>query len=199
MEQTQYKKSLLELPAETAAALVEARRSGNRELLLSYIAALRVEGWTYESIAAPLGVTRERVRQLWIEAQTAEGGSRLSLYLAEAARAGFSVPTRPLVERAVVAKRVRPEPDAAALARLLELKPLAERVRANSSAYRAEAEEYVALLYSEHVGRGVSMWRLAKELGVTHAAIRSRLVRYGYLETGSAAKAYTPIRSDNRV
>ena len=186
----------MQLPQETADELIVAYGTGNRALLLSYVVALREAGWTYESMAKPLGVSRERVRQFYNEVLPYEVG----LALAEATRSGFVVPERPVLEpRATAPKKYRPEPLEENLARLKELKPYAERVRSNSPRFRAEAEEYVALLHREHVERGVSMWRLAKELGVTHGAIRSRLVRYGYLKTESDAKAYTPISTLNRV
>lgn len=194
--ETTYKKKHLVLPQETADELIVAYGTGNRALLLSYIVALREAGWTYESMAKPLGVSRERIRQFYNEVLPYEVG----LALAEAQKAGFVVPERPALPPKVVAeKKVRPEPSAEVLERLRELKPLAEKVRSNSTRYRAEAEEYVSLLNKEHVERGVSMWRLAQELEVTHGAIRSRLVRYGYLKTQSDAKAYTPIRSSNRA
>lgn len=184
------------LPQDTADELIVAYGTGNRVLLLSYIVALREAGWTYESMAKPLGVSRERVRQFYNEVLPYETG----LMLAEAQKAGFVVPERPMATPRVTApKKYRPEPSESTLARLKELKPYAEKVRSNSTRYRPEAEEYVALLNREHVERGVSMWRLAKELEVTHGAIRSRLVRYGYLKTESDAKAYTPIRSANRI
>lgn len=192
---TKYQKAHLVLPADAAEKLEVAHRTGDRQALQSYIVALREAGWTYESMAKPLGVSRERIRQLYSEVMPYGVG----LALAEAERVGFVVPERPELEVKVREKKYRPEPDAEVLARLKELKPYAERVRSNATRYRAEAEEYVSLLNEEYTGRGVPMLRLAKELGVTHAAIRSRLVRYGYLQTESGAKAYTPIRSSNRA
>ena len=193
---TKYKKAHLVLPQETADELIVAYGTGNRELLLSYVVALREAGWTFESMAKPLGISRERVRQYYNEVLPYETG----LALAEATRAGFVVPQRPIVEtRATRARKVYPSASPETLARLKELKPYAEKVRSNSTRYRIEAEEYVALLNREHVERGVRMVELAQELEVTHGAIRSRLVRYGYLKTGSDAKAYKPIRSSNRV
>lgn len=193
---TKYQKALLELPLETADELVVAYGTGNRALLLSYVVALREGGWTFESMAKPLGVSRERVRQLYNEVLPFE----TELALKTARDNGFVVPERPIIApKATAPKKYRPAPSPEVLTRLRELQPYAEKVRANSTRYRAEAEEYVALLNSERTERGVSMWRLAKELGVTHAAIRSRLVRYGYLGTDSSAKAYIPIKSANRI
>lgn len=189
---TNYKKVLLELPVETADELVVAYGTGNRAALLSYVVALREGGWTFESMAKPLGISRERIRQLYNEVLPYETG----LALAEAQRLGFVVPERPRYAEKV---KHTPKPvDPEVLERLLELKPYAERVRANSGRFRAEGEEYGRLLNSQREA-GVTVYQLAKALDVTNAAIRSRLVRYGYLKTGSTAKAYTPIRTANRV
>jgi hypothetical protein len=82
----------------------------------------------------------------------------------------------------------------------LELKPLAEKVRWDHSEHRASAEEYTALLWYAHDVEKVTIYRLAKCLGVTHGAIRFRLSRYGYLQPKTAkSRAYTPIKETNRV
>lgn len=107
-------------------------------------------------------------------------------------------PEQPVVVRERK-RSVRAEPLADNLVRLRELQPLAQQVRSNSPKYRAEAEEYTALIAHEHMERGVSLFRLSKELGVTHGALRFRLVRYGYKEATSEHKVYKPIVSDNRV
>jgi plasmid maintenance system antidote protein VapI len=189
---TNYKKVLLKLPAETADELIVAYGTGNRALLLSYVVALREGGWTFESMAQPLGISRERVRQLYNEVLPYETG----LALAEAQRVGFVVPERPIREEKAkhTPKKLSPE----ALERLQHLQPRAQLVRSNSARFRAEAEEFVQLLNKQREA-GVTIYQMAKALGVTHAAIRSRLVRYGYLNTSSDAKAYTPIRTTNRV
>jgi hypothetical protein len=92
------------------------------------------------------------------------------------------------------------EPSAETLARLLELKPMAMSVRSNSPKFRAEAEEYTRLLDHAHRVEGVTLYRLAKRLGVTHGAIRFRLARYGYkLPKNASSKVYQPILEQNRV
>lgn len=191
---TKYKKAGIELPLATADELVFAHGSGNRELLKAEIVALRYVGWTFESIAVPLGVSRERVRQLFNEVPDWERPTKI----AEASADGFVAPLRPVHEYSIKEPRVYKTPSEAGLARLLELQPKAQQVRANSPRYRAEGEEFTALLVEEHK-TGVPVYQLAKALGVTNAAIRSRLIRYGYLKSASTAKAYTPIRDANRV
>jgi hypothetical protein len=97
-------------------------------------------------------------------------------------------------------KPVYVEPTEKTLARLLELQPYAQQVRSNGKKYREEAEEYTALLNHAHTVEGVTLYRLAKRLGVTHGALRFRLVRYGYKTPVTAtSKVYTPIVDENRV
>jgi hypothetical protein len=92
------------------------------------------------------------------------------------------------------------EPSPETLARLLELQPYAQQVRSNGSKYREEAEEYTELLDYAHRVEGVTLYRLAKRLGITHGAIRFRLVRYGYKDPITAtSKVYTPILAENRI
>jgi hypothetical protein len=185
---TKYRKVNLTLPNETAEHLREVE--ANRALLPSVVTALRMGGWTLESIAEPLGMTRENVRLIAQKSDVLHA-------LDEARRAGFIVPEPP--HAPVRAKIYRPEPLPENLERLKELQPLAQQVRASVSRYRAEAEEYTRILNYEHETRGVSLYRLAKDLGVTHGALRFRLVRYGYKTTESSAKVYQPIVTANRA
>lgn len=150
------------------------------------IRALREVGWTLEAISMAAGVTRERVRQISASEPTRETPILVK------------VPTPP--EKPVRPKPEYVEPDPATLARLLELQPYAQQVRSNGTKYRAEAEEYTALLNHAHTVEGVTLYRLAKRLGITHGAIRFRLVRYGYKKPVTAtSKVYTPILAENRV
>lgn len=186
-----YKKILLTLPEEVADNLV-ALEGTNRELLKQYIVALRQRGWTLESIAVPLGKSRERIRQLELEVFD----TRDAIVIAETA--GLELPLPPHKPIVLRTPRVVVEPNPEVIARLRELQPLAQKVRSSGGSYRAEAEEYTRLLNDENV-RGVSLYRLAKELDVTHAALRFRLVRYGYKSSGSTAKVYQPILDKNRL
>lgn len=167
----------------------------NTDALRAHIFVLREAGWTLESIASPLGMSRERVRQIANQVWDVEGARR------ESKESGLefvpSPPPRPVRERKESVPRPRPTDEN--LARLKELQPLVQQVRANSPRYRSEAEEYTKLLAHEHNERGVSLYRLAKELGVTHGALRFRLVRYGYKQTNSESRVYKPILESNRV
>lgn len=184
---TRHKKIMLDLPDETANIL---RTETDRATLCAHYATLRAGGWTLDSMAKIVGITPERVRQLALKAGPVEKAQAVS------AAAGLVVPELPTFPERE--KIHRPEPQAESLERLLELQPLAQQVRANSPRYRAEAEEYTRLINVEHNDRGVSLYRLAQLLGVTHGALRFRLVRYGYKTSQSESRVYKPIIEANR-
>lgn len=183
---TKYRKIMLTLPPETARTLKETK---DRATLFAHLAALRDGGWTMECMADVVGVSRERVRQLIQKAGPIEQAK------ARSAAAGFVVPELPAIPERERPVRLSPIPEN--LHRLRELQPLAQQVRANSPRYREEAEEYTRLIYFEH-GRGVSIYHLAQLLGVTHGALRYRLVRYGYKHTDAKSKVYKRILDKNR-
>lgn len=145
-----------------------------------YVRRLRSIGWTLQSIADCCGLTRERVRQLCkeqrIDSELVDG-----LILPE-------LPKRVLLKK--IPKRIDPE----VADKLRELKFFASQVRSNSPKYRKEAEEFTALINQQMLD-GISVVTLAKVLGVTHAAITSRLVRYGYRKINSDSKMFQPIKN----
>ncbi len=156
------------------------------------MAVLNTAGWTLQSISDSAGVTRERVRQIVDSAP--------SLVALGDAPATLPMPEPPEHKRPE--PRVFIEPEPTKLARLLELQPLAQKVRSNSPNYRSEAEEYTKLIAEVHLDDHVTLYRLAKRLGVTHGALRFRLARYGYKQPAKAnpsSKVYTPILEKNRV
>lgn len=179
------KKRLVKLPQEVRDTFLKIRDS---ELRNSYIKALRNEGWTLASISEATGMTRERVRQIASDTEASATNAE-----------GLTIPRLPL--KPVKEPRVIREPSPERLARLLELQPLAQQVRSNALRFRAEAEEYTNLLWKVHSEEGVTLYRLAKSLGVTHSAIRFRLIRYGYLKSSSEVKSkvYQPIAEKNRA
>jgi hypothetical protein len=180
------------LPNDVQNALKTS--ASDADTLRHFVRVLRDSGWTLGSIAEPLGVTREWVRQM-VNSVDDPAHS-----FAVANSRGFLPPVPPQpVEPEERKESVRIDPDPVTLARMLELQPLAKQVRSNSPKYRAEGEEYTALLAREHIERGVPLLRLANALGVTHSALRFRLVRYGYKEASSTHRVYTPISERNRV
>jgi predicted transcriptional regulator len=173
-----------ELPKETGDLLRGLSTLAERR---AYCRLLVEKGWTLQSIANELFVTREMVR-LYTKHEDSD--------LVEIV-AGLDVPDVPVVTEQVYV-RTWVELDPQVLKRLLELKPLAQQVRSHSPRYRAESEEYTKLIADE-VARGVLSWKIAKALGVTHSAINFRLTRYGYKPIGTGkTKAYHPIIASNR-
>ena len=163
------------LPTEVVGALTELRDNKQKELFADYVALLRAEGWSLASIADPLGLTRERIRQVALSCE--------SLELAEkfAEVRGWEIPAVPIRPNKYVRRLPAPlKPSEETVARLMALKPIASSVRWTSDKGRAEAEEYVGIIAKE-VERGVSVYMVAKSLGVTPLAIRSRLSRYGHM------------------
>lgn len=186
-DEKKYIKKNQQLPTEMKEIFSSFSDSAKRDRL---IRSLVENHWTYEAISNASGLTRERVRQI----------SNAASKLAEEFEydLNIEIPTPPLKPEKVGPTYIEPHPDT--LARLLELQPYAQQVRANGSKYRAEAEEYTKLLDHAHTVEGVTLYRLAKRLGVTHGALRFRLVRYGYKTPVTAtSKVYQPIKKDNRT
>jgi transcriptional regulator with XRE-family HTH domain len=167
-----------------------ARTTSNELERYAYIKALRERGWTLDSIGIAVGVTRERIRQIAAAVPMSEA--------IRVAANGYPIPEPPRVEEKSSPQYV--EPSEETLKRLLELQPYAQQVRSYGKAYRKEAEEYTWLVNYAHTVEGVTLYRLAKRLGVTHGALRFRLARYGYKpSTVGQSKAYTPILEENRI
>ena len=183
-EETQYIKKNQRLPSEVYAEFETKKRDQiyRDELIRELVDA----NWTYEAVSNASGLTRERVRQI-TKQQSAVPVVEIAL----------EIPEPPKKEERKKKEYVEPKPET--LARLLELQPYAQQVRANGQKYREEAEEYTALLNHAHTVEGVTLYRLAKRLGVTHGALRFRLARYGYKTPKTAtSKVYQPIIKKNR-
>jgi hypothetical protein len=165
--------------------------SGNNDVRDILICQLVDANWTYEAVANASGITRERVRQIRKAAST-------SALRHEDQHLLIDIPEPPLKPEPIRPTYIEPSPKT--LQRLLELQPYAQQVRSNGTKYREEAEEYTALLNHAHTVEEVTLYRLAKRLGITHGAIRFRLVRYGYKNAVTAtSKVYMPIIRDNRA
>jgi glycine/D-amino acid oxidase-like deaminating enzyme len=183
------------LPDEVRSRIAELKATLSpadwKAVRSAYATTLRRAGWTLQSISELFDWTRERVRQ--VASNTGEITART---LVE----HYGLPVPELPKKPVRVPPTYVEPSAETLARLLELKPMAMAVRSNSPAFRVEAEEYTRLLDHAHRVEGVTLYRLAKRLGVTHGAIRFRLARYGYkLPKNASSKVYQPILDKNRV
>jgi transcriptional regulator with XRE-family HTH domain len=175
----------------TALCLIPVKE---RELRAAYVYALRIKGWTLQAVANSLGVTRERIRQLETSA------SPEMVYLVQQAPGSYPVPEVPTEIITVQVGYAHTDPAPETLARLKELQPIAQSVRWDLVKGRAEAEEYTALLWKAHTEEDVTVYRLAKLLGITYSAIQFRFTRYGYKPVqGGKSKAYTAIKSQNRA
>lgn len=184
---SQYQKINHVLPREVVDTFKTL--SGDVSKRNAYIKALRNQEWSLQSLADVQGVTRERIRQIC-------NGDYESV-TKDVSVAGLPLPTPPL--KPVREKKVYPEPRQEVLERLKELQPLAQQVRSHSPRYRQEAEEYSLLIFKTYKEDGVSLFRLAKYLGVTHGSLRFRMARYGYIEkNGSTNSCYKPILDKNR-
>lgn len=185
-ETTEYRKTQLTLPMGVLDGF--STLADDLETRNLYAAHLRRAGWTLASISKATGITRERVRQI------AESFDDVLPALPTA----LPVPMPPV--KPVKARKTYVEPDPAKLERLLELQPAAQQNRHNSSDNRQAAEDYTALVWEIHNADGVTLYRLAKALGVTHGALRFRLARYGYkLPESGVSKVYARIDPSNRV
>jgi hypothetical protein len=184
-----YKKTNHTLPSEVVSQFESVTADRDRN---AYMKALRERGWTLESIGAVSNVSRERVRQI-----------TAAIPMSEALRvaiAGYPIPEPPKYAEKVSLSERSPVPTPETLSRLLELQPYAQQVRSYGKKFRSEAEEYTWLLNYAHTVEGVTLYRLAKCLGVTHGALRFRLARYGYKAPITAeSRAYTPILPENRI
>lgn len=167
------------LPQETADLLKSLDLVGRNSL----IHALTNKGWTQASIGNALDLSRETIRQV-IRGTTAQPLAT-EIVLPEPPR--YPMPTR--------VEYTMPNPEL--LARLKELQPFAQQVRSSSKKFRSEAEEYSYLL-DQATKQGVTVYRLAKLLGVTPSAIQFRLVRYGYRNSNGESKSYQTIKKENR-
>lgn len=187
-DEKKYIKKNQRLPESIRKAFNKTIDNAERDYLIKQLVDAN---WTYEAISNASGLTRERIRQIANNATEALA-EEFSFDL------GIEIPEPPQKEDKPKREYVEPSPET--LARLLELQPYAQQVRANGKKYREEAEEYTRLLNHAHTVEGVTLYRLAKRLGITNGAIRFRLVRYGYLKPKTAtSKVYNPVIKENRA
>jgi predicted transcriptional regulator len=151
------------LPEDARQSLQTTDSRAQRD---AYITELRDARWSYASIAEPLGLTAEAVRLIVKRTENPEWSGLLVP----------PVPERPA--KAVKVPRVIPVLSPAQVATLLELKGDAESVRFTHSAGRDASREYSRLIHEAVTVHGISMYMVAKQLGVTHGAISQRLDRY---------------------
>ena len=168
------------LPKEVGEAL----RSLSLKERRAYATRLCEAGWTLQSVANELKLTRESIRLYTL----ANSNNQSDVQLAIKDLPIPEIPTKEVYKSLI--KRLGVEPSD--VVRLKELHSKARLVRGKGKNYRDEAEQF-AQLVKELTDKGVSVYRIAKEVGVTPAGIYSRLVRYGYKTTNGKSKAYRTI------
>lgn len=173
-----------ELPQEVGSILVSLPLEERR----AYATALRKKGWTLTSIAKPLNLTRESIRQYAKIEVTEETQKKI---------ANLPLPDVPSVP-IVVSRYTRIPIEQGVMEQLKELYKKARMVRGKSQNNREEAEQFTRLLW-EQVERGVTIYSIAQALGVTPSGLSFRLVRYGYTTSNGKSPAYNPMkhRSNN--
>lgn len=168
------------LPKEVGEAL---RSLGLKERK-AYATELSNAGWTLQSIANELKITREAIRLYGKAESNNESEVRKAI-------AGLPIPQTPIrtVSREVIKKVAIPDD---VLAQLKELYDKAKLVRGKSPNYRKEAEDFTKLAYAQ-VERGVSTYAVAKALGITNSALMFRFARYGYKVSNGQSQVYRPL------
>lgn len=164
------------LPKEVSEALKSRPTMLERK---AYVVALVSKGWTLQSIATELGITREAVRIYTTQPISDELMDKVKdLPLPE-------IPSKEVYSTRI--KRVSIEPEV--LAQLKELHAKASLVRGKSKKYREEAEQFTKLAW-ELKEKGVTTYAIAKAIGITHGALLFRFVRYGYKDTNGKSRVY---------
>jgi predicted transcriptional regulator len=167
---SKQKKSQLQLPTDTAELLKTLSMTDRK----AYVKRLCLAGWTYQSVADVFKVSRQAIEQYLKKSEPSEYADSLPIP---------EVPSDPIYQ----VKRQEVTDDV--LLQLKELHDKAKLVRGKSKKYRHEAELFTKLAW-EQTQQGVSVYSLAKSLGVTHSALLFRFVRYGYTTTESKSKVF---------
>ena len=141
----------------------------------NYVATLRQAGWTLAAIAAPLNITRERIRQ------RADHGT---------VDHDLVVPIRPRPEGR--RKKFWPRISERGKAEMADLQRQASLVRGPTPVdhpHRA-ASERLAELMADAKLRGVRDRDIAAAAGVSVSAVRLRLARHGYVTRPASVAPY---------
>jgi predicted DNA-binding protein YlxM (UPF0122 family) len=168
---SKQKKSQLQLPTDTADLLKTLSMTDRK----AYVKRLCLAGWTYQSVADVFKVSRQAIEQYLKKVDV------VSDYVN-----GLPIPEVPSDP---IYKVQRQEVDSVVLLELKELHAKAKLVRGKGKKYRHEAELFTKLAW-EQTQQGVSVYSLAKSLGVTHGALLFRFVRYGYATSDSQSKVF---------
>ena len=175
----------LTLPQEAKDTLLSLKGMTKK----AYIKNLLDKGWTYQSIADVLGVTRQAV-EIYSKPKYKKQDRQQAWEQALADTKSFPMPELPTTP---IYKTQRVEASAEAVAELKRLHDIAKQVRGKGQKHRAEADQFTRLAW-EQVQQGISVYSLAKSIGITTAALQFRFVRYGYKVSNGKSKAYVAIK-----
>ena len=170
---SKQKKSQLQLPTDTADLLKTLSMTDRK----AYVKRLCLAGWTYQSVADVFKVSRQAIEQYLKKSEPSEYANSLPI---------------PEVPSDLIYQVKRQEVSDDVLLQLKELHEKAKQVRGKGKKYRHEAELFTKLAW-EQTQNGVSVYSLAKSLGVTHGALLFRFVRYGYTTSQSQSKVFRPL------
>ena len=153
----------------------------------AYCIALSNKGWTYQSIANELGLSREMVR-LYAQKPISEELMNKVKHLPMP-----EIPTKEVYSTRF--KKVAIDPDV--LEQLKELHAKASLVRGKSPKYRKEAELFTKLAWEEKQ-KGVTTYAIAKAIGITNSALVFRFVRYGYQSSSGKSKVFRALTNRDK-
>jgi hypothetical protein len=103
------------------------------------------------------------------------------------------VPQRPF-KVVPVFKHVPRVPSEDVILQLKQLHSKAKLVRYDRQTYRAEAEQFTALLNEVINVQKYTVLQVAKALGLTRGALHFRLVRYGYNTTEGSSRVFHNVK-----
>ena len=157
----------------------------SRHLLQVYVSCLIQQGWKQRTMAETLGLSRTGVANLCIKDDLVE--QSLEEY-----RLIINRPLRLPLPPSRPEKRKAPARVKASAETIEMLKDLHAKARNYRGTTKNKEESYLftAAVYYVNTVDGVSLYSIAKEIGLTHAALSSRLVRYGYKSTTGKSGAY---------
>lgn len=157
------------LPQDFAELLAQMKSQRNRNLGATLLVA-RLNGWTLQSLASALGVSRQAIEHRLAHAAIDVDSEVPDVPLPPRKQTRKHQPRRRLLVNDALAEQLR------------EMALVAAKVNGASPADAPErrvSEEFSAMLHSL-VEQGVTVYHLAQVLGVTHGAITLRLARHGY-------------------
>jgi hypothetical protein len=171
------------------------RVSDGRAVLHAWVRAASNAGYTLESIAYVMGVTRERVRQIAAQTLPVDNADVPPVI-------GVPRPVEDLPWPTVLDKKwlawPRPTLSPEEAAELIELQRLGTQLRGNCPAHdprRLASEELVRRINILVTKRGFTIREVGETLGLTQSAIKMKLGKHGYRSLPPSQKPYLGSRA----